>query len=174
VPPGGWQQPIARPTAAWAGQPLASWGSRVGAWFIDLLIVILIFVVVLFVIAAIAGGMSELSEGAAIATAIIFGLTFVIALFFYAPLLMMRQGQRNGQTLGKQAVGIRVIRDNGQPMSFGWAALREVVLKGLVPALLNGVFIGWLVQLLDYLWPLWDDENRALHDMVVSTHVVKA
>jgi uncharacterized RDD family membrane protein YckC len=172
VPPGGWQQPIARPPG-WSGAPLASWGSRVGAWFIDLVVVIVIFVVVLLVIAAIAGGLSELSEGAAIVTAIVFGLTFVIALFFYAPLLMMRSGPHNGQTLGKQAVGIRVVRDNGQPMGFGWSALREVVLKGLVPALLNGFFIGWLVQLVDYLWPLWDDQNRALHDMVVSTHVVR-
>jgi uncharacterized RDD family membrane protein YckC len=173
VPPGGWQQPIARPTAGWAGQPLASWGSRVAAWFVDLLILIVIFFIVVLVIAAIAGGMSELSEGAAIVTAIVFGLTFVISLAFYAPLLMMRSGAHNGQTLGKQAVGIKVVRDAGEPMSFWWAALREVVLKGLVPALLNGIFIGWLVQLVDYLWPLWDNENRALHDMVVSTHVVK-
>jgi uncharacterized RDD family membrane protein YckC len=172
VPPGGWQQPIARPHG-WVGAPLASWGSRVGAWFIDLVVVIGIFLVVLLVIALIAGGLSELSEGAAIVTAIVFGLTFVAALFFYAPLLMMREGPHNGQTLGKQAIGIKVVRDNGQPMSFGWSALREVVLKGLVPAVLNGFFIGWLVQLVDYLWPLWDDENRALHDMVVSTHVVR-
>ena len=26
---------------------------------------------------------------------------------------------------------------------------------------------------LDYLWPLWDDANRALHDMIVHTHVVQ-
>jgi hypothetical protein len=28
--------------------------------------------------------------------------------------------------------------------------------------------------LLDVLWPLWDDQDRALHDMVVSTHVIRA
>ena len=32
-------------------------------------------------------------------------------------------------------------------------------------------FIPWF---LDFFWPLWDDENRALHDMIVSTHVVQA
>ena len=32
-------------------------------------------------------------------------------------------------------------------------------------------FIPWF---LNYFWPLWDDQNRALHDMVVSTHVVQA
>ena len=28
--------------------------------------------------------------------------------------------------------------------------------------------------LLDVLWPLWDDEHRAIHDMVVGTRVVEA
>jgi uncharacterized RDD family membrane protein YckC len=173
VPPGGWQAPLPQ-APAWAGAPLASWGIRAGALLVDLLIVLAIFTVVVIVVALAVGGVSELSEGAAIATAIIFGLLFVAALMFYAPLLMMRKGPHNGQTLGKQALGIKVVRTDGSPMSFGWATLREVVFKGLVPAVLNGVFIGWIVQLLDYLWPLWDDENRALHDMAAATRVVKA
>jgi uncharacterized RDD family membrane protein YckC len=86
---------------------------------------------------------------------------------------MMRQGARNGQTLGKQVVGIRVVRDSGEPMGFGWAALREVVVKNLAVNIASSIipFVPWL---LNYLWPLWDDENRALHDMVVATHVVRA
>jgi uncharacterized RDD family membrane protein YckC len=28
--------------------------------------------------------------------------------------------------------------------------------------------------LLDYLWPLWDQKNRALHDKVVGSVVVRA
>ena len=93
--------------------------------------------------------------------------------FFYAPVLMAREGAHNGQTWGKQMLGIRVVRDNGQPVSFGWAALREIVVKGLLFGFVvidHSRSIPWL---LDYLWPLWDDENRALHDMVVSTHVVR-
>jgi uncharacterized RDD family membrane protein YckC len=86
---------------------------------------------------------------------------------------MMREGQNNGQTWGKQMLGIRVVRDNGEPMSFGWAALREIAVKGLLVSIASSIIpiIPWL---LDYLWPLWDDENRALHDMVCSTHVVRA
>ena len=30
---------------------------------------------------------------------------------------------------------------------------------------------AWIV---DALWPLWDDERRALHDMLAGTRVVKA
>ncbi len=31
----------------------------------------------------------------------------------------------------------------------------------------------YLVTLANYLWPLWDKENRALHDMAASTRVVR-
>ncbi len=85
---------------------------------------------------------------------------------------MIRDGARNGQTLGKQLVGIAVVRDNGQPFGFGAAVLREVVLKQLAVWIASTIIpiIPWF---LDYFWPLWDDENRALHDMGASTHVIK-
>ena len=38
-------------------------------------------------------------------------------------------------------------------------------------------FVGYatgLVQLLDFLWPLWDDKRQALHDKVAGTNVVLA
>jgi len=66
-----------------------------------------------------------------------------------------------------------VVRDNGQPFSFGSAALREVVLKFLAVSIASSI-IPLIPFLLDYLWPLWDDQNRALHDMVASSHVVRA
>jgi len=99
--------------------------------------------------------------------------TYLIVAFLYSPLLMMRAGEHNGQTLGKQLLGIRVVRDNGDSMGFGWAALREVVVKGFLVAFASSI-IPFLPWLLDNLWPLWDGENRAVHDMIVSTHVVQA
>jgi uncharacterized RDD family membrane protein YckC len=97
------------------------------------------------------------------------GLFLVLALL-YAPLLMSRT---NGQTLGKLALGIRVIRADGRRMDFGWSALREVGVKGLGTALANSATFG-LAQVADYLWPLWDEQSRALHDMVCQTRVVLA
>jgi hypothetical protein len=35
----------------------------------------------------------------------------------------------------------------------------------------NSVTFG-LASLLDVLWPLWDEENRALHDYVSQTRTV--
>jgi hypothetical protein len=45
-----------------------------------------------------------------------------------------------------------------------------------VKALLFGIagsLTGGLANLADVLWPLWDEENRALHDMIVDTRVIK-
>jgi uncharacterized RDD family membrane protein YckC len=167
VPPGGWQQPIPQ-HQAWVGQPLASWGSRAAALLIDWLILLVPVIVLTIIVVALATG----SDTGALVTGILGGLAYLVVLFIYAPTLMARGGQNNGQTWGKQMIGIRVVRDNGQAMNFGMAALREIVVKGLLVSIASSIIplIPWL---LDYLWPLWDDENRALHDMVVSTHVVR-
>jgi len=167
TPPSGWQQPIAAPSG-WEGKQLASWGSRVGATLLDWLILLIpvTLLIVLVVVVALS------SDVGGIVTAILSSLLYLVAVLFYAPLLMGRQGAHNGQTWGKQIVGIRVVRDSGQPVDIGFAFLREFVVKGLLFWFV-GSFFFFIPTLLDYLWPLWDDQNRALHDMVVSTHVVK-
>jgi uncharacterized RDD family membrane protein YckC len=172
VPPGGWQQPIARPESGWAGRPLASWGTRLGAYLIDVL-VLLIPLGLIFAVTFVSIVDSDTSTAGWIGASILWILASAAVVLLYAPLLMMRQGERNGQTLGKQLVGIRVVRDNGEPMGFGWAALREVLIKNLAVGIASSIIpiIPWF---LNFFWPLWDDQNRALHDMAASTHVVKA
>jgi len=64
------------------------------------------------------------------------------------------------------------VRASGEPITFGFAVLREVVVRwfffGIASALTGGI-----AQLLDVLWPLWDEQNRCLHDFVVNTRVVR-
>jgi uncharacterized RDD family membrane protein YckC len=170
VPPGGWQQPIARPESGWVGRPLASWGSRVGATVIDWLI--LLIPAGILVALAVGGLDGDSSWGAIVGASLLSLLIWSVILLLYAPLLMIRQGERNGQTLGKQFLGIRVVRDTGEPFSFWPAVLREVVVKNILVSAVS-IFIPVLPWLLDNLWPLWDGENRAIHDMIVSTHVIK-
>jgi uncharacterized RDD family membrane protein YckC len=79
----------------------------------------------------------------------------------------------NGQTLGRMATGIRVVRAKGGQMTFGFAMVREVVVKALLFGILSAMTFG-IATLLDVLWPLWDEENRALHDLIVDTRVVLA
>jgi uncharacterized RDD family membrane protein YckC len=46
--------------------------------------------------------------------------------------------------------------------------LIKIVIFGIA-----GSFTAGIAPLLDVLWPLWDEENRALHDFIVSTRVVQ-
>ena len=78
----------------------------------------------------------------------------------------------NGQTLGRQVTNIRVVRTDGQPITFGFAMVREVAVKALLFGV-AGMITGGIANLLDILWPLWDEENRALHDFIVNTRTVK-
>jgi uncharacterized RDD family membrane protein YckC len=91
-----------------------------------------------------------------------------IVALLYAPALMART---NGKTLGRMATGIRVVRADGQPITFGFAMLREVAVKTLLFGAAGSITAG-LANLADYLWPLWDEENRALHDFIVNTRTV--
>ena len=167
VPPGGWQQP---PPQVYAGVELASWGSRAGAILLDWLVVTVAVVVL------ITPGIVILAASSADALGIVLlslgGLAALVGAFLYPAYFMQRPGPRNGQTLGKQWLGIRAVRDTGEPFSWGYALLREVVVKQLLFGTVGSLFFS-IPTLLDYLWPLWDDQNRALHDMVASTHVVK-
>lgn len=175
VPPGGWDRPVAGPPPLAA--PFAGWWSRVGAALVDLVV---IGVPAVLVASAIFGGVGAAftaDDGFGV-FALILGVVVYICLLFaaailYAPLLMRRAGERNGQTWGKQLLGIRVVRTNGVPMDFTWSAVREALVKGLGLGFASTI-VPLLPYLLDALWPLWDEEHRAVHDMVVGTRVVEA
>jgi uncharacterized RDD family membrane protein YckC len=91
--------------------------------------------------------------------------------FIYPALTMARSGEKNGQTLGKQALDIRVVREDGQEWTFGTALLREFVIKTLLVGWVGGTFV--IPTLVNYLWPLWDERKQALHDKVAESYVVK-
>jgi uncharacterized RDD family membrane protein YckC len=158
-----------------AGQlVLASWWSRVGAFLIDGVIVgvgAMILVVAIMAPFSVGFFASDNAGFVALLVGFLIALLCVtLVAFLYAPALMART---NGQTFGRMAVGIRVVRASGEPMTFGFAMVREVVVKALLFGLLGGI-TGGIVHLLDVLWPLWDEENRALHDFIVNTRVVRA
>ena len=68
--------------------------------------------------------------------------------------------------------GIRVIRADGQPMSFSDAAMRMIVYKNF-GGIVASTFVPLFPFILNYLWPTWDEENRALHDYAAKTRVVR-
>jgi len=168
VPPGGWQQPLSTPSFNPPPGQVASWGSRAGAVALDF---VFVWVPIAVAVAVIVGAASA-STVAGVIVGVVLGLASLAYWFLGRSLLMARGGERNGQTWGKQIVGIRVVRDRGEPFDVGWALLRQILVKWLLFWVFGSSFlIPWV---LNYLWPLWDDSDRALHDMIVTTHVVRA
>ena len=152
---------------------LASWLSRVGAQLIDGIIVgVGALVLFLPIGAALGAGFAANSDAglaAAIAGLLLWVLCVAVVALLYAPTMMART---NGKTLGRMVTNIRVVRTTGEPVTFSFAMLREVAVKTIGFGIAGSLTAG-LAPLLDYLWPLWDEENRCLHDFIVNTRVVK-
>jgi uncharacterized RDD family membrane protein YckC len=150
---GGWAEPSS------TGRPVmftpAGWWARVGATIIDGLITL-----------ACAFALGLVGALASADTAYALGLVgYALAVLFYAPVLL---ATNNGQTWGKQATGVRVICADSEPIGFGRAFTREVLVK----AILLGIIP--VVPLINSLWPLWQDQHKALHDLICGTRVIEA
>jgi uncharacterized RDD family membrane protein YckC len=139
----------------------ASWGRRLGAYLLDTLI-ILVPLVVIIVVAVIAADGGE-DDGAWAVVGLAY-LAWIVLPFVYFTFF---HGDARGQTPGKRALGIRVARDErGSSIGYGRAFGRYAI------TFVFGIFV--LPVVLDYLWPLWDSKNQALHDKVVGSVVVRA
>ena len=141
----------------------ATYGKRVGALLIDLLMsygigsavftigLVLAFsdsTVVLGVLLMIAGPLAGLIIG-------IWNKVF-------------KEG-KTGQSIGKAQMGISLVDSTtGLPLGPGRCFLRELVF-----GLLNGI-TGSVFGIIDYLWPLWDQNNERIMDKIITSRVVKS
>ncbi len=71
--------------------------------------------------------------------------------------------QRDGQTPGKQLVGIRVVRADGEPLTATDAIMRYI-----------GYYINTAVLMLGWIWALFDDRRQGWHDKIANTLVIQA
>ncbi len=78
-----------------------------------------------------------------------------------------RQGV-TGTTPGKNRLGIRLVDIATGEAPGGARGLGRWVVPSLINSVLN------VFQLIDYLWPLWDDENQRVTDKMFKTRVVEA
>jgi uncharacterized RDD family membrane protein YckC len=135
-PPGAGPPPGVGPSG-----PRANFGQRLGAYLIDVIIIV-IPIVILVVVAKTAG--------------YLIGIVISWAYFTYF------EGGSSGQTLGKRALGIRIVDANsGGPIGYGRGFVRQI-----------GRIISGLVCYLGYLWMLWDRERQTWHDKIATTVVV--
>jgi uncharacterized RDD family membrane protein YckC len=96
-----------------------------------------------------------------------FGIFIFAAIFAVYLALIIYEGlmlAHRGQTLGKMAVKIRVVRPDGAPITKGQAWGR---------AILRGVLVH-VLSLLNYIPALVTKEKTCIHDLVANTRVVNA
>lgn len=91
---------------------------------------------------------------------LILGIIFVILFNFL--LFAYRPYKHNGQTYGKQLMNIKVVREDGKDLTLGLLTLRY-----LVSAVMNSA-----ISFLTYITILFDQDRRAIYDIVVGTKVV--
>lgn len=70
----------------------------------------------------------------------------------------------NGQTVGRKATGIKVMRIDGSGPIGGAAGIGRMFMS----------LVSGFVLLLGFLWMLWDPRKQTWHDKVVSSVVVRA
>ncbi|MET7286060.1 RDD family protein [Streptomyces sp. NPDC005573] len=131
------------------GQPsYANWGQRFLGKLVDLLILGVPYGL------ALAGLRNDIPVLGAIGFLIVFGL---------AIWQMIMEG-KTGQTLGKKAVGIRLVKElTGQPIGFGMAFVRQLA-----------HFIDNVACYLGWLWPAWDAKRQTFADKVCGTIVIRS
>lgn len=167
APPPGYGAP-----PVYGAPQYASIGKRIGAAIIDGLIVSLGTIPgwVLFGV-AMAGAVSATDANGRLrndaANAVVGMVLLGYAVILIGAMLIWLYNTyllgRDGATLGKRWMKVKVLDAQGQPLGFGKAFLRELVKQVL----------GSLCFLL-YLWPLFDEQKQGLYDKLFGTHVYEA
>ena len=159
------------PTPITAAELLASRWRRFFALLLDWLIVygapIALTIVALIMIDGSDMTATEKEDtGFGVAVLLLGGATLVYQ-FLYLPLLLARDGRRNGQTLGKQALGVRVVTAEGYPVTYGRALRRELLGTALI------AYVIGLYFFVDYAFGLFSNRRQCLHDKIGATYVLR-
>lgn len=140
------------------GIQYASFGKRAGAFLTDFMIIFALFVP----LAGISLAMNQqttINDSLRLIT-LLTTLSIIVQAIYFAYFLT----RRDGQTIGKQIFGIRVVKRDGTAISLWEAILRTVI----------GYAFSNLVLGTGHLWMLSDKQSQTWHDMVADTIVIDA
>lgn len=93
---------------------------------------------------------------------VLFLLLVIVGWFIWFGFFTARQGQ----TPGKQILGLRVMRLDGTVATPGTMWLREVVIKGILWNITEPLSYA------AYIWAFFDRDRQAIHDKMVDTYVI--
>lgn len=129
---------------------------RVGAYFIDVVVLIIPLLLISFLFRAASPANDQLEM--AIVDLIDSFLSLIVWWIYFA---VMHSSEWQA-TVGKRVVGLKVVDENGNRISFGRATGRYFA------ELLSG-----LILLIGYMMVGWTKRKQGLHDMIANTYVVK-
>ena len=137
---------------------LASRGSRLAAAFVDGAILGAVFVPIVLVTATTSSRFSDPMPLIVLIGAIILSLLAINGWFLHT----------RGQTLGKMALKIRIVRIDGRSTN-GW----DTIGKRVVPiwAMQMIPLVGSFVSLINILF-IFRQDRRCLHDLIAGTEVI--
>lgn len=147
---------VASNQSAVGGVSYAGFWVRAAALILDSLIMGAVTFFIGFIF-GVASGISKSAPLSALMGNLASLIGVVVSLSYYVLMTWKR-----GATLGKQVLGLRVIRGNGDNISLGRAALREII----------GRFVSGITLCIGYVIAVFSDKKRALHDMIADTVVV--
>lgn len=145
-------------TAVVSGQDVvyAGFWKRYAAYFIDYILLTVVTLPLSMIINVM--GVSSGNEGMQVAlTLVVMLLSMVISIGYYAGF----HASRGGATLGKMAVGIKVVRGNGERISFLRAFCRYLA-----------TIVSSLILMIGFIMAAFTERKQALHDMMCDTLVV--
>ncbi|MGH8082795.1 MAG: RDD family protein, partial [Lysobacter sp.] len=99
-------------------------------------------------------------------TMLIVSILALLGLAVYQLVLLYQ----TSQTLGKRWMGIKIVRNDGSPSSFGRIFGLRMVVVGVIEQV---PCLGALFALVNVLW-IFGEDSRCLHDLLADTKVVNA
>ena len=128
-----------------AQPPYANWGQRFLGTLVDGLVFLVPYLIVIV--------------GKDTSALVIVGALAILGVAIWQ---LIQEG-RTGQTVGKKALGIRLVREiDGQPLGVGMAFVRRLA-----------HFLDSLACYLGWLWPAWDAKKQTFADKVCSSIVIR-
>lgn len=165
-PPPGYE-PVGNRVGQLPPEAYTSWIARVGAYFIDIIPIVVLYVIALVIIVASAdkdcssnpygyGGSCTVTPSGigSLLTSLVWLAIFGYGLWNFG----YRQGV-TGSSIGKSVLKFKVVSElTGQPIGFGLSVVRQLA------HFVDGMIFG-----IGYLFPLWDLKRQTLADKIMTT-----
>jgi uncharacterized RDD family membrane protein YckC len=129
---------------------------RVGAYFIDVVVLMLPNLLISYLYRSVTATADEIEQLAV--EVMNFGISVVVYWVYFA----VCHSSVWQASLGKKAVGLKVVDESGGRISFGRATGRYYA-----------EFLSMLIFFIGYMMIGWSKKKQGLHDLIAKTYVIK-